>query len=76
MKLHWLNYWMLIHTILFWGLIFTALFKVEGLVEVEYATLIQLWIWNLFAYLYLAFANYLRIKKMHYKKLEVLKIAV
>ena len=68
MKLHWLNYWMLLHTLIFWGLITTALFKIEGVIQLEWSTLIQLWIWNLFAYLYVVFANYLRVQKTNIQK--------
>ena len=66
MKLHWMNYWMMLHTVLFYTLVFMALFKIEGLFGVEWATLIQLWIWNLFAYLYVVFMNYMRIMRNQY----------
>jgi len=68
-KMHWLNYWMLFHTIMFWSLIFASMFKMEGLVQIGWDTLIQLWIWNLFAYLYVAFMNFLRDQHAKNKKL-------
>jgi len=61
MRLHWMNYWMMIHTALFYTLVVMTLFKIEGLFGVELDTLIQLWIWNLFAYLYVVFMNYMRV---------------
>jgi len=70
--MHWLNYWMLFHTTMFWSLIFTSMFKMEGLIDVQWDTLIQLWIWNLFAYLYVAFMNFLRDQHYKNKKLQVL----
>ena len=63
MRLHWLNYWMLFHTLMFWTLVLMSLLKLESLVHVQWDTLIQLWIWNIFAYLYVAFVNFLRVKK-------------
>jgi len=63
MKLHWLHYWMMFHTLMFWTLVLTSFLKLETLVQVQWDTIIQLWIWNLFAYLYVAFANYLRVMK-------------
>ena len=70
MKLHWMNHWMIWHTAVFWALVFASLFKIEGLLEAEWGTLFQLWIWNLFAYLYVAFMNFLRIKKNENDKRE------
>ncbi len=66
MKLHWMNYWMMLHAALFYTLVFMALFKIEGLFGVEWDTLIQLWIWNLFAYLYVVFMNYMRVMRNKY----------
>ena len=61
MRLHWMNYWMMIHTALFYTLILTGLFKIEGIFGMEWDTLIQLWIWNLFTYLYIVLMNYMRV---------------
>jgi len=63
MRLHWMNYWMMIHTVLFYTLVFMALFKIEGFFGVEWDTLIQLWIWNLFAYLYVVLMNFMRVAR-------------
>ena len=63
MKLHWLNYWTIFHTLMFWTLVLTSFLKLEALVHVQWDTIIQLWIWNIFAYLYVAFVNYLRVMK-------------
>jgi len=35
-KIHWLNYWMLFHTGMFWTLIFISMFKMEGLLTIEW----------------------------------------
>ena len=72
MKMHWLNYWMLLHTLSFWVLVFMALLKLETLVQVEWDTLIQLWIWNMFAYLYVAFMNFMRVMKKRNETLEAI----
>jgi dolichyl-phosphate-mannose--protein O-mannosyl transferase len=71
MQLHWLNYWMMFHTLMFWTLVLTSFLKIEALVQVPWDTIIQLWIWNLFAYLYVAFVNYLRIMKKRNDELEL-----
>lgn len=60
MKLHWMNYWMLFHTFVFWILVFVSLLRLESLLVIEWDTIIQLWIWNIFAYLYVAFMNFMR----------------
>lgn len=63
MKLHWLNYWMMLHAALFWVLIFLSIFKILGYYQTEWGTLFQWWWWNLFAYLYVAFMHYLQVNK-------------
>lgn len=63
MKLHWLNYWMMLHAGLFWVIIYFCIFKIQGYYEVEWATLFQWWWWNLFAYLYVAFMHFIAINK-------------
>ena len=73
MYLHWLNYWMLFHTLIFWTLVLSSLLKLEALIQVQWDTIIQLWIWNIFAYLYIAFVNYLRVMK---KRNEHIGVAV
>jgi len=73
MYLHWLNYWMQFHTLVFWTLVLSSLLKLEALIQVQWDTIIQLWIWNIFAYLYIAFVNYLRVMK---KRNEHIGVAV
>ena len=73
MHLHWLNYSMLFHTLVFWTLVLSSLLKLEALIQVQWDTIIQLWIWNIFAYLYIAFVNYLRVMK---KRNEHIGVAV
>lgn len=63
MKLHWLNYWMMLHAGLFWVIIYFCIFKILGYYDVEWATLFQWWWWNLFAYLYVAFMHFITINK-------------
>ncbi len=59
MKLHWLNYWMMLHAALFWVIIYFCIFKILGYYQVEWATLFQWWWWNFFAYLYVAFMHFI-----------------
>lgn len=63
MKLHWLNYWMLLHAGLFWVIIYFCIFKILDYSQVEWGTLFQWWWWNLFAYLYVAFAHIMVVYK-------------
>lgn len=59
MKLHWLNYWMMVHAMLFWFLILLSMFKILHYYDVEWGTLFQWWWWNLFAYLYVSLLHFI-----------------
>lgn len=67
MKLHWLNYWMMLHASLFWLLVFLSIYKILGKFDVEWATLFQWWWWNLFAYLYVAFMHFIAVNKKKFR---------
>jgi len=55
---------------MFWVLVLTSLLKLETLVQVQWDTVIQLWIWNAFAYLYVALMNYMRVMKRRNDEVE------
>ncbi|MBV5320379.1 MAG: hypothetical protein JZU62_01725 [Sulfuricurvum sp.] len=68
MKLHWLNYWMMLHATLFWLLVLLSMFKILGYYTVEWATLFQWWWWNLFAYLYVALVHFIVVNKKKFSQ--------
>jgi hypothetical protein len=61
---------MLIHASLFWLLVFFSMFKILGYYEVEWGTLLQWWFWNIFAYMYVAFAHFIAVKRKQNKDSE------
>ena len=68
LKLHWLNYWMMLHASLFWLLVFLSIYKILGRYDVEWGTLFQWWWWNLFAYLYVAFVHFIVVNREKFMK--------
>ncbi|DAB28692.1 MAG: hypothetical protein A2513_10415 [Sulfurimonas sp. RIFOXYD12_FULL_33_39] len=61
MKLTWIDRLQLFHTVIFWSIIVVGMLKISHVLILEWGTLVQLWILNIFVYIFLSIANYLRL---------------
>ncbi|MCK9454285.1 MAG: hypothetical protein WCY51_05465 [Sulfurimonas sp.] len=57
----WIDRLQLFHTVIFWSIIIAGMLKISHSITIEWGTLIQLWILNLFVYVFLSIANYLKL---------------
>jgi hypothetical protein len=61
MTITWVDRLQLFHTAIFWSIIVAGMLKISHVLIYEWGTLIQLWILNLFVYVFLSIANYLKL---------------
>lgn len=59
--LTWVDRLQIFHTGIFWSIVTAGMFKISKSITIEWGTLIQLWILNLFVYIFLSVANYLKL---------------
>ncbi len=59
--LTWVDRLQIFHTAIFWTLITAGMFKISHILTIEWGILIQLWILNLFVYIFLSVSNYLKL---------------
>jgi len=61
MSITWVDRLQILHAGMFWSIVLTAILKLSNTIIIDWSTLIQLWILNLFVYVFLSLANYLRL---------------
>ena len=60
-KFNWLDRLQLFHTLIFWSIVVVSMYKLMGYIDLEWGILLQLWILNLFTYVFLSVGNSMKL---------------